>query len=51
MEIPTGQGRVGGCGFSGNIEKEIGRVGKKTSGFTPGAGGEGGRELIKMKEM
>jgi hypothetical protein len=42
---------VGGCGFTGNIEKNIRRVGKKSGGFTPNAGGEGGGELIKMKQV
>jgi hypothetical protein len=50
-EIPTRQRRMGGCGFSGNVKKKIGRVGKKSGGFTPNAGGEGVGELIKMEEV
>jgi hypothetical protein len=50
-EIPTGQGRMGGCGFSSNIKEKIGRISKKSGGFTPNTGGEGGGELIKMKQV
>jgi hypothetical protein len=46
---PNLTGGVSGCRVSGDIEKKVGRVGKKTGGFTPGADGAGGRELTKMK--
>jgi hypothetical protein len=40
---------MGGCGFTGNIEEKIGRVGKRSGDFTPNTGGEGGGELVEMK--